>query len=95
MDEFAGAFAEADIVILHKIYASAREKAGSVDGRTLFEKVKQQHPHVLYYHEVDAAEADVMGLLQAGDLFITLGAGDNWRLGAALYKKIESEKEYD
>jgi len=93
LDEFAQAFAEADIVILHKIYASARERAGAVDGCTLFEKVKQRHPHVLYYHEVDDAEPDVMRLLQAGDLFITIGAGDNWRLGAALYKKIESEKE--
>ncbi|MFW6208214.1 MAG: UDP-N-acetylmuramate--L-alanine ligase [Spirochaetota bacterium] len=93
LDEFAVAFADADIVILHKIYASAREKAGCVDGRTLFEKVKQRHPHVLYYHEVDDAEADVMDLLQTGDLFITLGAGDNWRLGAELYEKIESEKK--
>ncbi len=92
LDDFAGAFADADIVILHKIYASAREKAGSVDGRTLYEKVKQRHPHVLYYHEVEDAEPDVRRMLQPGDLFLTLGAGDNWRIGAALYHHFETEK---
>lgn len=92
LKEFAGAFADADIVILHKIYASAREKVGSVDGRTLFEKVQQQHPHVLYYHEVEDAEEDLRRMLQPGDLFITIGAGDNWRIGSALYHSYETEK---
>ena len=92
LDEFAGAFGDADIVILHKIYASAREKVGSVDGRSLYEKVKQRHPHVLYYHELEEAEADLRQMLQPGDLFLTMGAGDNWRIGAALYHHYETEK---
>lgn len=92
LNEFAAAFGDADILILHKIYASAREKVGSVDGRTLFEKVRPQHPHVLYYHEVEDAEEDLRRMLQPGDLFITLGAGDNWRIGSKLYQNYESEK---
>lgn len=91
LNQFADAFSDADIVILHKIYASAREKAGSVDGRTLYEKVKQRHPCVRYYHEVEDAEAEVRQMLRPGDLFLTIGAGDNWRIGATLYHQLETE----
>ena len=27
-------------------------------------------------------------MLQTGDLFITVGAGDNWKLGRALYTDV-------
>src|SRR6056297_237417 len=92
LPDFAAAFSDADIVILHKIYASAREKVGTVDGRTLYDTVRQQHPQVWYYHELEDAEPDLEKLLQPGDLFITMGAGDNWRLGLALYNTFGLEK---
>jgi len=41
---------------------------------------------------LEEAEADVKNLLQPGDLFITMGAGDNWRLGLALYNSFGLEK---
>ena len=92
LPEFAAAFSDADIVVLHKIYASAREKVGTVDGRTLYDAVSKQHPQVWYYHELEEAEADLKNVLQPGDLFITMGAGDNWRLGLALYNTFGLEK---
>lgn len=84
LDEFAGAFSAADEVILHKIYSSAREKEGSINGRSLFEEMKKHHPNVHYFHEVMEAEEYLAGRLQPGDLFITMGAGDNWRIGEKL-----------
>ncbi|MDR0412167.1 MAG: UDP-N-acetylmuramate--L-alanine ligase [Treponema sp.] len=88
MDQFAESFASADIVILHEIYASARERyTGSVTGKTLFERVKALHPDVYY----TAAPLDAIPLLEAilspGDLFLTMGAGDNWKLGRAVLEK--------
>jgi UDP-N-acetylmuramate--alanine ligase len=86
LDEFAASFAQADQVILHKIYGSAREAyQGGVTGRTLFEKTKALRDGVLYVEEpLDAAEV-LKGILKPGDLFLTMGAGDNWKLGTALY----------
>jgi UDP-N-acetylmuramate--alanine ligase len=84
--EFAECFASADLVILHRIYASAREKAAGtgVDGRTLYREVAARHPAVEYYEEpLEAVEA-LAERLQDGDLFVTMGAGDNWRVGQAL-----------
>ena len=42
-----GAFEDADVVILHDIYASAREARGSITGEDLFRRVADRHPQVL------------------------------------------------
>ncbi len=94
LQEFAESFSAADEVILHKIYASAREKRereGRVDGRTLYEEVKKHHPNVRYFHEPADAREYLFSHLQEGDLFLTMGAGDNWRLAeeAAEYFSVE------
>ncbi|MGL4986365.1 MAG: UDP-N-acetylmuramate--L-alanine ligase, partial [Treponemataceae bacterium] len=86
LEEFADAFTDADIIILHKIYASAREKyAGGVTGKTLFEKVEKKHQNVYYFEEFIEAKDFILMKLQDNDLFVTLGAGDNWKLGKDLY----------
>ncbi|MDR0706972.1 MAG: UDP-N-acetylmuramate--L-alanine ligase [Treponema sp.] len=93
LDEFAAAFDGADALLLHKIYASARETySGGVTGRTLFEKIETikkaeyaAHAREIWYVEepLDAVPL-VKATLKAGDLFLTMGAGDNWKLGKAL-----------
>ncbi|MDR0301107.1 MAG: UDP-N-acetylmuramate--L-alanine ligase [Treponema sp.] len=86
LDEFASAFEEADIVFLHKIYASARENySGGVNGRTLYEKVAARMD-ARYEDEPEEAFDSLCEILKPGDLFITLGAGNNWPLGVKLFK---------
>jgi UDP-N-acetylmuramate--alanine ligase len=87
LDRFAASFAKADAVILHKIYGSAREEYhGGVTGETLFEETKKLRDNVFYAAEpLEAAEL-LKGMLKPGDLFITMGAGDNWKLGGSLYE---------
>jgi UDP-N-acetylmuramate--alanine ligase len=88
LNKFAGAFSSADIVILHKIYASAREEySGGVTGKTLFKKVSAKccsKKTVFYYEEPDDAFQPLCEMLKPGDLFLTLGAGNNWPLGDKL-----------
>jgi UDP-N-acetylmuramate--alanine ligase len=88
LDEFAASFEKADLIILHKIYSSAREVYnGGVNGRTLFEKTKDANPGKPCYYIDDYEEGleFLPGLLRPGDLFITMGAGDNWKLGKTLF----------
>jgi UDP-N-acetylmuramate--alanine ligase len=90
LDEFAASFEKADVVILHKIYASAREHyAGGINGETLFEKTRALKKNGVYYlheHDDENAAAFVRPLLKSGDLFITMGAGDNWKLGKKIFQ---------
>jgi UDP-N-acetylmuramate--alanine ligase len=87
LEEFAASFEKADVVILHKIYGSAREEyRGGVTGRTLFEKTKALKDNTFYADEPLEAEEMLKNLLKAGDVFVTMGAGDNWKLGRSLYE---------
>jgi UDP-N-acetylmuramate--alanine ligase len=87
LDEFADSFGDAYIVFLHKIYASAREQyKGGITGETLFQKTKAaKNGNVYYIHEPLDAFEKIKAILKPGDLFITMGAGDNWPLGVKLY----------
>jgi len=115
MDDFAASLDEADCLILHGIYASAREApVEGVSGRTLFEKVKARRQDLvdvtdtleatpastgdnrdflLYAEEHKAAASRVYSLLRANDIFITMGAGDNWKLGRAILERLKDKEE--
>ena len=94
LDEFALSLKEADILILHKIYSSAREKPESfkINGETLFQQAKEYRPspkETLYFEEVLDASDFLMKELQPGDVLITFGAGDNWKLGVEIAHRLE------
>lgn len=90
MAEFAGSFAAADEVVLHKIYSSAREtETLGIDGSSLFEATSRVHPRVRYFEEVLDAVPYYVETLKPGDLLVTMGAGDNWKAGLAYLKAQE------
>jgi UDP-N-acetylmuramate--alanine ligase len=84
---FAASLASADIVFLHRIYGSAREDraAFNIDGGTLFEETRKLRDSVFYVEEPEDAADKLTEILRPGDLFLTLGAGDNWKLGKLLF----------
>ncbi len=97
LPEFARCFTAADEVILHKIYSSARENPADFDitGRTLYEAVLATgQKNVHYFEEIlsaaDFARAELEKPLDPeypdGYLFVTMGAGDNWKLGKEMCK---------
>lgn len=99
-DEFTASLDGADALVLHRIYPSAREEPDpSVSGKKLYEAVASRwsalgkKAPLLYFEEVLDAEDSLAALLEPGDLLLTMGAGDNWRLGAALYdRRLQSGK---
>ena len=93
LEEFASSFAAADLLVLHKIYASARERyTGGGTGRTLFERAEALRPGVRYIDEPMDAVGELAAELRVGDLFLTMGAGDNWKLGRAILQRLEEQK---
>ncbi|MBR1402694.1 MAG: UDP-N-acetylmuramate--L-alanine ligase [Treponema sp.] len=98
LEEFASSFESADKVIINKIYGSAREdaSAASVTGEILAEHAKKYHGDVSYAGEF--SEAAKLGLrflsepsgadFPDGYVFVTMGAGDNWKVGAKILEKL-------
>jgi UDP-N-acetylmuramate--alanine ligase len=92
LDEFASSFNAADLLFLHKIYGSAREEyGGGVTGKTLFEKTLALRDRVYYIEEPLEAAETLKNTLRPGDLFVTMGAGDNWKLGRLLADHYRGE----
>ncbi|MDR0494378.1 MAG: UDP-N-acetylmuramate--L-alanine ligase [Treponema sp.] len=91
LDDFAGSLAAADVLVLHKIYASAREHFdGKVSGESIYEKINswpdKKADTIIYIDEPMDAVKPLKEILKPGDLFLTLGAGSNWPLGLELYR---------
>lgn len=89
--DFAAVFGEAERVILHDIYASARERNDTgISGEDLYRAVSRRHPAVAYTPCVDDDDAVQIAerSVRPGDVFVTMGAGDNWKLGARLRERL-------
>jgi len=87
LSDFGTCFEPAHMVVLHRIYASAREpNEGGISGRDLFAEVARHHGCVRYFEEPAEAVPFLTSELRPGDLFVTMGAGDNWKLGRTLYE---------
>ena len=90
LKEFAAAFDSADTVILNKIYSSARENPAdfSITGKTLADEAAKFHKDVHYKEDFDQAASFGAEILSKkagaefpnGYLFVTMGAGDNWKV---------------
>lgn len=90
---FVSAFGDADELILHDIYASAREHAGGISGQELYRRTAERHRSVRYFPEPVEALEKLESFLSPGDLFITMGAGNNWIVSHELYKRRKGRSE--
>ncbi len=156
-DDFVSSLDNADSILLHKIYASAREQPVSgfsgktlyeklcehrpelfpidlekdnrekivsgFSGKTLYEKLCEHRPElfpidlekdnrekiiacyknktredkkgfIAYADEPLEALNPLTNLLQPGDIFLTLGAGDNWKLAKALAERLDKNLQH-
>jgi UDP-N-acetylmuramate--alanine ligase len=87
LEEFSGAFADADTVIVLPIYAASEEPIPGVTAEGLASKI--QGPTVHYAPEFAAAVAEVAGQVREGDLILTLGAGNVSQLGPQILAALE------
>ncbi len=94
-DDFAHAFSDADHVVMHKIYPSAREKTNTeISGSLLCQAASNCGIKAEYFEEPMDAKNWLAAFLKPSDLFITLGAGDNWKLCHELFSVFKTmEKE--
>ncbi|MBD3867857.1 MAG: UDP-N-acetylmuramate--L-alanine ligase [Acidobacteria bacterium] len=87
LEEFGGAFHLADIVFVTDIYPAGEEPVSGVDGSLVQDAlVRHGHPDVRYVKDHGAIIRQLRELLQPGDVMITLGAGDVWKIGDSLAK---------
>jgi UDP-N-acetylmuramate--alanine ligase len=86
MEEFAGAFDDADSVEMLDIYAASEEPIAGIDAEALTRKIHR--PQVRYAGDVADAVAAVTDRAQDGDLIMTLGAGSVSQVGPQVLEAL-------
>ena len=82
-EDFTRSFYQSDVMMLVPIYPAGEKKIKGIDSRRLYEGISA-HGHKDVYYEKDFACAltALHKILQAGDILLTLGAGNIWQLGS-------------
>ena len=88
-DEFTRAFYQSDVLVVMPIYAASEKKIEGVNSQNLCEGIKAHgHKEVIYADGFKAAHSLLKQTLQPRDVLLTLGAGDVWKVGMEVLKKI-------
>ncbi len=79
LNDFATAFDQADHVIITDIFGSRETDTGLVHSRDIVRLMS--HPDVLYLDTLHKASVFLATRLRPGDVLLTLGAGDGYKVG--------------
>ena len=92
LDDFATAFDEADKVVLAEIYAAREKNIHKISSKTLMNKIKEHDPgkDVYFFEDFEEIASFVYNNAQEGDLVITMGAGDIYKVGEMILDKDQN-----
>ena len=91
MEEFAGAFNQADSLFVMDIYAASEKPIEGVTAESLVERIRQfGHRGVEYVGSIDRGVTALASVAEEGDAVLTLGAGSVWQAGDRLLERLKS-----
>ena len=80
--DFLSAFNDADLLFVFDVYPAGEEPIPGASGERLCEAIREHgHKAAIYAGKAGDALSTVAAGLCAGDIFLTMGAGDVWKLG--------------
>ena len=89
MDDFATVLSDADVLVLLDVYAAGEEPIAGADGRAMARAVRTRGlVEPVFVESLDNLQPVLMGLLEDGDLVLTMGAGDIGAYAAGLPELI-------
>ncbi|MCX5834157.1 MAG: UDP-N-acetylmuramate--L-alanine ligase [Deltaproteobacteria bacterium] len=90
--EFLTAFYDADVLVIMDIYAASEAPIEGVNSQNLFEGIQNKgHKHVKYLAGPDRVVDYLLEMARPGDVIITQGAGNVWRVGEEFLKKAKEK----
>lgn len=93
LDDFAGAFHDAELVVVTPIYAAGEAPIDGVSTDRLVEAMSDRgHRGARVSESVEDTARLLAEVTEPGDVVITFGAGDIWRAGAMLLERLGGEE---
>ena len=89
MDEFACSFLGVDALVLLDIYPASEKPIPGITSELLSEKMKQKgQKNISCFSNREAAMEHLAAQLKNGDVLLTLGAGDVWKIGESMVERL-------
>jgi UDP-N-acetylmuramate--alanine ligase len=88
-DEFLTAFECADRLVLTEIYPAGEDPIAGATGEALYQAIKRKgHMELEFVPDKNQIAAQIAGKLNPGDILLTLGAGDIYKVGDTLVETL-------
>ncbi|QDU72601.1 UDP-N-acetylmuramate--L-alanine ligase [Mucisphaera calidilacus] len=86
MEQFAASFGVADVVLVPEIYfvRDSEQERQQVRAAELVSRLRGRGVQAMHVDPIEAITDQLRLMMRAGDLVVTMGAGDVWRVGHAL-----------
>ena len=90
---FGESFSDADVLIITGIYPAREEPIEGVSGQLIADCAeKAGHHNVSYLEDKETLVPEILKLAGPGDMIVTLGAGDIWKVARDLFVKLGGGK---
>jgi UDP-N-acetylmuramate--alanine ligase len=93
LSDFAGAFGDAEHVLITDIYAAREHDTLGLTGADIV--VRMDHPDAVYVRTFERAVAQLLESVKPGEVIITLGAGDGYVIGEQVLGELQERLEKD
>lgn len=93
LDDFAGAFSEADHVIIVDIFASREVDQGTIHSTDILQRMA--HPDARHIGSLTAAADYLVNHLNPGAVLLTMGAGDGYKIGEWILERLDPQRFQD
>ena len=91
-DKFVISFNQADIVVVTSIYSAGENAINGVTSERLFQGIKEHgHKEVVHCPQQEEILPVLLSVIKPGDVVMTLGAGNIYRVGDQLLKKLSTK----
>ena len=88
--EFGSAFYQADVLVVTDVYPAREQPIAGVTGEMVAKAAKEfGHRDVHYVEDKNAVAEFLEGIVKSGDMLITLGAGDVYKIGEKFLNKVK------
>lgn len=92
LHEFGNSFSDADVLCVMDIYPAGEKPIEGVNGEAVVKAIKDNgHRDVVSITDRNMLAETIMKRLRPHDLFLTIGAGDVWKTGEEILKRIKGE----
>jgi UDP-N-acetylmuramate--alanine ligase len=95
-DEFSRGFYQSDLLFVLPIYPAGEAVIEGVDARRLCEGIQAHgHKEAIFEEGIESVASRLKRTLKKGDVLLTLGAGDVWKVGEIILEEKLVNPESD